>query len=309
MRDLLANQKLLDAFFTSMTGVMAAGTLVLVFTIIRRFFREPTLVAYRVGVIGLPRAGKTSLIGAVFSEIFKSSMNPRTRLSGSKTISRVNRIISSLDQGTEVPPTKEGDTFVFRFIYLARRVLGFVPFKYEVEIADFPGEYSSELLEAAEETVGLEDDQVVLLDREYVGWLTNSRVLIFVIEAPPALHDPGSRFAAETKAQIRATWQSLKELRSDRGLSGARVRVALVFTKCDALVTGYEADHISLYLNEKEAAEVDGFCSELSYKYFDLINFLRSDAYFVTVHFTSAYAQTPYGRFGLPDLVRGILPR
>lgn len=108
----------------------------------------PTPISHKIAVIGLQRTGKTTLITALFEYILKENKILRARLHGSNTINRINKNIARLGSGLE--PTKEVDTFAFRFSY-RRPLFNISSFSsvldtlYDVEMADFPGEYSADI--------------------------------------------------------------------------------------------------------------------------------------------------------------------
>src|SRR5436305_1739649 len=88
--------------------------------VFRRSLRIISL-SYRVSMLGLPRSGKTALVAAMFSEIFSDPGKDFSPV-GPETIGRVNQFIESLDSGRAIPPTKEKDVFIFRFIYYIKRL-------------------------------------------------------------------------------------------------------------------------------------------------------------------------------------------
>jgi molybdopterin-guanine dinucleotide biosynthesis protein len=100
-------------------------------------------VSHKIAVVGLPGAGKTTLITALFELVQRGTHLKNVRLHGLQTIETVNRNIARLNSGERIGPTKEKDVFIFRFSYLQLRFL--IARSYDVEIADFPGEYSERI--------------------------------------------------------------------------------------------------------------------------------------------------------------------
>ena len=118
---------------------------------------ESVPISHKIAVLGLPSAGKTTLITALFDLIQRGVFLKRAQLHGHETIKRVNQNISYLNSGEKIPPTKERDIFVFKFSY--ERPGSFAPRIYDVEIADFPGEYTGQI-EADSITQQAQDDEL-----------------------------------------------------------------------------------------------------------------------------------------------------
>lgn len=77
--------------------------------------RKKLPLAHNVAVVGYPRSGKTTLITALFAEIFSRnissiSITPR----GEETIKRINDDIARLESGRELGPTTDQDLFAYR---------------------------------------------------------------------------------------------------------------------------------------------------------------------------------------------------
>jgi hypothetical protein len=128
--------------------VAGAGALLLsfLFDLLKRFVVGRDIpISYKIAIIGLPSAGKTTLIAALFEVIQRGDLMQNVRLSGAKTITRANRYISLLNAGKNVGATQEGDTFLFRFSFKKETMLKFNQQTYDVEITDFPGEYTKKL--------------------------------------------------------------------------------------------------------------------------------------------------------------------
>ena len=82
------------------------------------------------------------MITALFELIQRGIPVKGIRLHGANTIRAVNQNIACLNSGESIGPTKEKDTFIFGSPYLkglwVRRL-------FDVEIADFPGEFSDHI--------------------------------------------------------------------------------------------------------------------------------------------------------------------
>jgi len=279
-------------------------------------------VSYRVSVLGLPRSGKTALIAAIFDNVFSSSVSGKFSPAGQETISRVNKFIATLDARHPIPPTKESDVFVFRFLlFVKRRLLGRI--RYEGEIVDFPGELSEKLLASAED--GSVDDDIMLFHREFFSWVLSSKVHLFVIDLAAFLGAKSrSSFAANISAQIRATWQILNE--EIGGGAFPDRKVALVFTKVDLLnffdlgipLPKSEQDKLSTMASDAPpprhpprrtrdsvAMESDEY---LKFTFEELVAYFNGQDCEFESFTVSAYRNAEGIRPGVDNLVRFILP-
>jgi hypothetical protein len=215
-----------------------------------RNFNEAIPTSHKIAILGLPGAGKTTLITALFEAIQKGTGVPNARLHGLNTISVVNRYIAKLNGGERVGPTRESDIFVFRFSYLKRDLL--FRRSYDVEIADFPGEYSGQIsssesfreefkadgLPSLATPGNLEEFDYVLFHKEFFSWIASSREYLFVIDLSAIYSSVNPRKSiAEMAARIRTSWQVIEDATSERGVGSIRNRaVTLVFTKTDSLI-------------------------------------------------------------------------
>jgi hypothetical protein len=289
----------------------------------RRSIRIIT-VGYRTAILGLPRAGKTALVAAMFSEIFA---DPRKELNpvGPETINRVNQFIEMLDSGRPIPPTKEKDAFIFRFVYYVRRLL-VSKIRYEGEIVDFPGEMSKRLLDSAAD--GTLQDDIGLFGREFYSWILSSRAVIFVIDSAGYTFAKDKRaFVARMTAEIRATWQLLQQEGPQSFRPGSK-RVALVFTKVDIARIWYQgegqendhtetAHHLAFErpFGTEQGSEIQpteeeyaAFSEKLEDEFEDLISFFGARERNFETFFVSAYFKDQGRRIGIRDLLRFILP-
>ena len=254
--------------------VAAGAAIAFIFGSIPRLLRipgytgSPIPVSYKIAVIGLRGAGKTTLITALFELIQKGVHVERVRLHGVKTITVVNRNILHLNAGEPIGPTKEKDTFVFRFSYLKS---GFPKRFYDVEIADFPGEYSEKM--STEEivgdnlanTAGLEFE-FTLFDKEFYSWIATSSEYLFLIDLSSIYSRRNVRRAvAEITARIRTSWQIIEDSASDRGIGSAGSRPThLIFTKVDSVVDIYKSNlSLKVFLDAKEELRSDSAVSSI----------------------------------------------
>ena len=210
-------------------------------------------ISYKICILGLPKAGKTTLITAIFELIQKGSDTPTVRLLGLSTINRVNKFISLLNSGRPVGPTFEADTFIFRFTYIKSAILGLLKDQYDVEIADFPGEFTKniqtdapkglassvriELHSQDRQADDSENFELVLFGREFYSWIATAQAYVFVIDLADIYSDPAPTVKAQDiSARIRASWQVIEDAVSERGIGSLGTRtVDLVFSKVDVL--------------------------------------------------------------------------
>jgi hypothetical protein len=218
-------------------------------------------ISHKIAVIGLPSVGKTTLITAMFEVIQRGDVVPNARLHGLKTIATINRYISKLAAGGAIGPTHEKDIFVFRFSY-QKNIAPWLPRTFDVEIADFPGEYSEEIsggthglrgasgryikkqIEEYQDVPSEEGLDFTLFHREFFSWIASSSTYVFVIDLSAIYggQNPEERIA-EISARIRTSWQVIEDSASERGIGSARSRkVHVVFTKLDSLISLDQTD-------------------------------------------------------------------
>lgn len=269
--------------------------------------RDPMTIAWRIGIVGMPRAGKTSLIGALFQTLFESDANSRARLSGQKTIRKVHNTIASLKEGRTIAPTTEGEKFSYRFMFRPAGLLRALGIVREVEIADFPGEYSKDLIESIDPECHIDREKIFLIDHQYLEWMVSSRLILFVVDASELI-GPGAQAAkARRAAEIAATWHALLDQRS-KARRWRRMRAALVFTKCDAVLPNYSPDNMHREITDDEQAFIDNFGKTCRRDFAVPIKALEDAASEASVHFTSAYAERHGQCVGLAGLLARVLP-
>jgi hypothetical protein len=217
--------------------VLTSLSLIVAVAMVRRTL-EPIPISHKIAVVGLPGAGKTTLITAIFELIQRGFPVQGIRLHGTNTIRAVNQNIACLNSGERIGPTKEKETFIFRFSYLrgalwSRRL-------FDVEIADFPGESSERI--SGGETPPPVDLEYTLLDREFFSWIASSREYLFLVDLSAIYSQENVRKAiAGLTARIRASWQVIEDATSERGLGTAKNRsVRIIFTKVDCLIPSFQ---------------------------------------------------------------------
>jgi hypothetical protein len=325
----LANWLISSTLLDLMQAILSAGGLLIagaaVAEFLRRYLLNPTPTAFRVAVIGLPRSGKTSLIASIFSFIFRNRINRSITVSGAQTIDNVNRAVALLEAGLSVGPTREGDTFVYRFRLQGTPVFSFIPRRYDVEIADFPGEYSEKLFDDSRESSAQRESSMYLFNKEYYSWLLSSQVFYFVIDVGAVLCSVDvASFAANLKARIRASWQVLEETWSERGYDPRLRRVFIVFTKADVALLAPEglalgpgdakADIFELAfkspkrLDHFDMAQMHQRMRAVEAEFEDLVRYFESKRVYARTFFTSAYAFDGGERYGIEELLRFTLP-
>ena len=108
---LIPSSSLLIILFTFLTSLVVAYNIMSIFSQII----NPILISHKIAVVGLAGAGKTTLITALFELIQRGIPVKGIRLHGANTIRAVNQNIACLNSGGSFGPTKEKDTFIFRF--------------------------------------------------------------------------------------------------------------------------------------------------------------------------------------------------
>ena len=271
-------------------------------------------VSYRIAFLGRPRSGKTSLLAAMFDEILNSPEQKRIRITGSTTIRKIGEITHSLDTHRKVSPTQAQDRFLFRFFYqpasFLRRFL-----RYEVEITDFPGEYSDDLF-AASEDERLTYDEQFLIDSEYLSWATHSHLLILAIDSAEWLRQ-GSEYSQTISHKMRSTILALAEQRSEASISDRPYKIALVFTKVDMwdMLSNPEnldfKNEAAFRYNCRSVDELrNNILKEVHLEFSTLTNYLENSNHDFKIFMTSSLkSEDNKERYGIKDLLAFCLPR
>nr|VFK39443.1 MAG: 50S ribosome-binding GTPase [Candidatus Kentron sp. TC] len=278
-------------------------------------------ISHMVSFIGYPRSGKTTLITALFSEVFAQRILRGVNIipRGAETIERVNEDIARLETGRELAPTTAQDLFSYRVEMLTGKTS--LSRRYKIEIGDFPGEDSENLANK---------DAAWLHKTKYFQWALNADVFIFVIDLEN-LTDLGDDRAREYKSLLersfRAAWQRIKEHHYDGARKLRNNPVILAFTKADLLLdseNSYRENsaasagnapgnyHRPVVLDSKERNRELSEKQESIEAYFrDIIQYLGSETSRFHVIFTSAFAKEKPDsvRFGIEELARSVLPK
>lgn len=138
-------------FYSLLEVVSSAASFILPFITIsavlvgaRAMSKDGIKISLRVAVIGLPRAGKTTLISVIFDRLMSQRHARYITVNGVETVERITRYIGIVKAGISIPPTEDKDVFSFRY-FVKKPLFWVIPRRYEVEISDFPGEYSDEI--------------------------------------------------------------------------------------------------------------------------------------------------------------------
>lgn len=294
-----------------MTVLLSVVVTVVVTSIITFYIsmiaRRKLPIAHNVAVIGFPRSGKTTLITALFAEIFSRridsiSITPR----GEETIKRVNDDIARLESGSELGPTTDQDLFAYR----AEMVTGksFFSRRYKIEIGDFPGEDSEELSN---------EDEKWLHELPYFKWVLNADAFIFVIDTEKIMTEKNPlAYNSNITSSFRAAWQKLKDHHYDGMRELKNKSIVLVFAKCDLLSPNplNEPDsNLNSFFERNytlQEEKLESGTRMITHEYADLIEYLKSETTKFKVVFSSSFAKNSSDgiRIGAKALLTGILP-
>ena len=282
------NTEIISVFFAS----ILAGLFTSALTWVVATKRLP--VSHRIAIIGFPRAGKTSLIAALFEYYFRRGARGKAIVPrGEETIQRINENISRLQTQKEVLPTKDQDVFAYRAEVLSKR-------RYKLEIGDFPGEDTVEFAEKYDQW---------LHSAPYFKWAVSADAFIFVVDSD-VLNDEFSEIAvARQKSAFRAAWQRLREHHLDGSEDLSEKPLFLVFTKTDLLFDDGQLGHFHGGLRAMEPGIFGDVESYLNYRFSDLIEYFGRESKNFRVILTSVIAGSDGERLGVPSLATFILPR
>lgn len=284
---------------------MGAFISILVSILVSFSARKKLPLAHNIAVVGYPRSGKTTLITALFAEIFSRnisniSITPR----GEETINRINDDIARLESGRELGPTTDQDLFAYRAEMLTGQSI--FAKRYKIEIGDFPGEDSEELVK---ENVNW------LHQLPYFKWVLNADAFIFIIDSDKIACNNDLGYRHEITSSFRAAWQKLKDHHYDGKGSLRNKPVSIVFTKLDLL--NEKRSNINsepkkfpkiTTMSESELRLIRGHLLE---QYSDLIKYFKSETKKVSIVFNSSFAKDEKNgiRVGAKELLRGVLPK
>jgi len=301
--------------------------------------------SHKIAVIGFPRSGKTTLIAMLFSELISSEMARRIRVSGSETTRRITEYYHRILSGKNVGPSSDEDVFSYRFEYRAS-IFPFYRRNFDVEIVDFPGEYSSRLAERGgrvrDEAIAAEletaespeneldipnssdpaeadsedepDVEIGMYDSAYQSWVTQADEYIIVVDTVDLLSTLED--AARVQSRIYTAVVELKESSIDKTNSLHRKDVALVISKSDIIAneTHYTRDYVknSNYLTANELSFNDDFFEKYKKVVLDrlrpTISLLKNNFRKVDIIFHSAYMRSPVFDLAERKLIEFVLP-
>lgn len=263
--------------------------------------RRKLPIAHSIAVIGLPRSGKTTLITSIFSEIFSRKINgislsPR----GDETINKVNEDIARLESGKELKATTDQDLFAYR----AEMLTGSSVFsrRYKIEIGDFPGENSEELVGSNIEW---------LQNLPYFKWVMEADAFMFIIDASLATSQSERlEYKARITASYRAAWQKLKDHHYDGIKSLKNKPIVIIFSKADLLINEEHASSKKPITTEINEFSLSSQQRQLEIDYKDLISFFRNESKRCSVSLSSSFAKskTDSVRIGVKNILKGVLP-
>jgi hypothetical protein len=145
---------------------------------------------------------------------------------------------------------------------------------FDIEIADFPGEYSDRIFHLESETVSqpqnqtrktkrakisrpsIEDVEYTLFNKEFFSWIASSREYLFVVDLASIYGSDDPRSAVhEITARIRTSWQIIEDSASERGIGSVKHRpIHLIFTKSDTVIPIFNAGYHLINLLDPEEA-------------------------------------------------------
>lgn len=312
------NAPMMTALFTSL---FATTVTVIVLRVLPRSLMVAR--AHQIALIGFPKSGKTTLITTFFGDIFrKNYYRKKVTLRGQGTIERVNRDLELLESGKTVQPTTEKDIFTYRADVTTDRI--FFSRRYKVEIGDFPGENTVDFTKKYGDWIH---------NTPYFKWVVDADVFVFVIDLAFVLTDSLDQpYRAKISKAIRAAWQSITDVQSDRGGNLRGRKIVLVFSKADLLLHLHQLEARKLDKDEIESTiqslgNGEGFNhrddhsnTDIDYAfrigrtsvendYRDLIGYLNSQVQNFEVVFFS-YLSPEYSQgIGIEKLIGSLLPK
>ncbi|MGA9351028.1 MAG: GTPase domain-containing protein [Anaerolineae bacterium] len=276
--------------------------------------RESLAIAHSVAIVGFPKCGKTTLITALFGEIFARRMlGPKVSPKGQSTIERVNADLAKLERGEALGPTTDQDLFAYRTeIEIVR---WFLPQTYKVEFGDFPGDDSKEYV--------LQYGPW-LHTSPFFKWVSEADTLVFIVDLGKYLEQvywKDRTYVAEMSAALRAAWQNYVDIVGVRATQ--RTPVVLAFTKADLLsiVKEVKPDMIAQAIarvgfgaltppiGEIDNAVLEAGKFSIEHDFSDLITYLKGEIRHFKIVYTSCFGTVDGRRLGLAELFEAVLPR
>lgn len=311
----------------TLIALMSALTLnlLILVPIALRLRRSPERILHRISVMGLPNAGKTTLITRAFDEIIHSAIGKNVTFRGRSTIDLFNENRRRLSNGLGVLRTTTDEALISRFDYtrepysnrtrlLPRALISVLNATlgafYKVEIADFAGEQTLKL--------GSVDQANSAVDREadidLVRWSLDADKYVFVINCSSNSSNDMELYAREQTEYFERLWMNLIDASGDNSRFRENSQVCLYFNKIDAHWAIMERSENSS--NKEEIPRLvsisresfDEVGSRIGLEFSPLIKFFSTSAGRTTLVFGSSFA-TLDGRFvGIEKFVRFTLP-
>lgn len=264
--------------------------------------------SFRVAVIGLPRTGKTSIITVVFNRLITGKIARYISVTGAETVDRITNLMLEINNGVNLGPTNDNDVFAYRF-----SVTKSFPIKrkYDVEVADFPGEYSEML---GEDLISQQENQG-LFKRKFLSWVLRADRYIFTIDLvrfrQSFIDGVSEKYAANIDIKFKNAVLLLKQELLDEDVY--RRPVLVVFSKADALLVpkeeflgqydqhGVAKDSVVLPKKFITTIDIEKLISSYSieYEFSELLQFMRSNFKSVETVYHSSYSTENY--FGISN--------
>jgi len=296
--------------FSFIIGILATAFIIWLFSIL---FENKLPPAYSIAVIGFPKSGKTTLITALFGELFAQHvLNISTIPRGVKTIERINTDLAKLEVGEALGPTTDQDLFAYRTDIIRGK---FFKQRYKVEIGDFPGEDSQALTEPFGEWFH---------EKPYFKWVMEADAFIFVVDIAQTLDEQtAKRYAAKMTQATRAAWQRLNEYHIEGDKNLRKKPVLLVFTKSDLFGITPNAVQENAILEKirqlgfekiPQSGKIDQEKLKTGIHYTEhlfsnLMSYLDKESNQFDYLFVSYFSYVNKTRLGINELVEKILPK
>jgi hypothetical protein len=186
---------------------------------------------YRIGMLGFPRAGKTSLICAILDYARRAeSTNAKVVIRSEETERRLNENIKRIIDGDGPLSTTDEEVFAYRVdVRVPFTAFGLsVPFLhtwYKIEIGDFPGDDTVRFAEKFGE---------VLHTTPYFNWALDSSAYIFAIDCGKSLGEHSEDYIRRQTNAFEEAWSLILSYHLENKLTMRRAPLVVVFTKADA---------------------------------------------------------------------------
>lgn len=303
-----------------MTAVMLSA--VLTMQIYRLAFLKGLKISLRIAVLGAPRTGKTTLITTVFDAIMSGRIAKHASVSGTETVQKLTADLMKIQKGHNLGPTEDKDVFAYRYTVDASTFL--YKKKYDVEIADFPGEYTEDFTS----DLISQNENSGLFKKEFFSWVLRADKYIFVIDSiafrKAVIKREQSDFIREVEISFKNAVLLLKQELLDEKVYNRPLLV--VFTKCDNFLIN-QGDFEKVYLEgerdleynfsdfqenrikEESLESAQQSMLVMRQNFSDLINFLGNNFARVEVVCHSSYSKMKLFKRANTDVVDFSSPR